>query len=54
MDDREIWHKLLDYALDNKADFVITQVANLGVDGTRSMKAYRMHLNKKEWTIKDE
>ena len=45
--DRERRHQLLDYALDHREKFVITQVANI-YEGELNVTTYRMYLDKKE------
>lgn len=47
--DRERWHQLLEYALDNKEKFVIAQVANIYKDRLNIMR-YRLYITKDEET----
>ena len=46
--DRERFHQLLDYALDNQEKFVITQVANIDDKYVLHITQYRLYLDKSE------
>lgn len=53
-DDRQRFHELLDYALDNHEDYVLMRFAEMDLDFQLHIKEYRLHIRKYEDTGKNE